>query len=58
MNETLIILYSLAAGSMVGIVFSLLKLPIPAPQNFSGIAGIIGIYFGFKIGKIILGYFF
>lgn len=33
-------------GIFVGLVFSLLKLPIPAPPVLSGIAGIFGIYLG------------
>tara|TARA_R110000787_G_scaffold69288_8_gene154346 strand:+ start:265 stop:435 length:171 start_codon:yes stop_codon:yes gene_type:complete len=33
-------------GIIVGLVFSLLKLPIPAPPVLSGIAGIFGIYLG------------
>ncbi len=40
------ILLALAAGALVGIVFSLIKLPLPAPPVLSGIAGIFGIYLG------------
>ena len=40
------ILISLATGALVGIVFSVLKLPLPAPPVLSGIAGIFGIYLG------------
>lgn len=40
------ILIALGTGTLVGIVFSLLKLPIPAPQAISGVAGILGIYLG------------
>ncbi|WDE14041.1 XapX domain-containing protein [Thalassomonas haliotis] len=40
------ILIALTAGTIIGIVFSLLKLPIPAPQAISGVAGILGIYLG------------
>jgi len=42
------ILLSLLTGGIVGVVFALLKLPIPAPPVFSGIMGIIGIFLGFK----------
>ena len=41
------ILLSLTTGTLVGIIFSFAKLPIPAPQAFAGIAGIIGIYLGY-----------
>jgi XapX domain-containing protein len=40
------ILLSLATGALVGVIFSLLKLPLPAPPVISGIAGIVGIYLG------------
>ncbi|MFD2166675.1 XapX domain-containing protein [Thalassotalea euphylliae] len=40
------VLLSLATGAVVGIVFSLFKLPLPAPPVISGIAGIVGIYLG------------
>ena len=40
------VLLSLATGALVGIIFSVLKLPLPAPSVISGIAGIAGIYIG------------
>lgn len=40
------VLLSLATGALVGVIFSLLKLPLPAPPVISGIAGIVGIYLG------------
>lgn len=40
------ILMALATGAIVGILFSLMKLPLPAPPVLSGIAGIFGIYLG------------
>lgn len=40
------IFVALLTGAIVGIVFSVLKLPLPAPPVFAGIAGIIGIYLG------------
>jgi XapX domain-containing protein len=40
------ILLALFAGAIVGILFSLIKLPLPAPPVLSGIAGIFGIYLG------------
>lgn len=38
---------SLSTGAIVGVIFAFAKLPIPAPQAISGIAGIVGIYLGF-----------
>lgn len=43
MTESLI---SLAVGAFVGILFSALKLPLPAPSVLPGIVGIFGIYLG------------
>lgn len=40
------ILMALLAGTIVGVLFSLIKLPLPAPPVLSGIAGIVGIYLG------------
>lgn len=37
---------ALLAGLIVGLVFSAIKLPVPAPPVLSGVAGIVGIYLG------------
>lgn len=42
-------LLALATGVMVGALFSFFKLPIPAPPALPGLAGIVGIYIGFKL---------
>ncbi|GAA0320298.1 DUF1427 family protein [Bacillus carboniphilus] len=42
------IILALLSGFIVGVVFGGLRLPIPAPPAFAGVAGIIGIYLGFK----------
>lgn len=39
-------LLALLSGAIVGILFSIIKLPLPAPPVISGIAGIFGIYLG------------
>lgn len=33
-------------GFIVGVIFKLLKLPLPAPPVLSGVLGIVGIYLG------------
>ncbi|MCP3699446.1 DUF1427 family protein [Aliivibrio sp. S2TY2] len=43
MNEVLL---SMLAGLIVGVVFSAIKLPIPAPPVLSGVMGIVGVYAG------------
>lgn len=45
MNEALL---ALVAGVIVGIVFAMFKLPLPAPPVLSGILGIVGIFIGGK----------
>lgn len=45
---------ALLAGMIVGIVFKLIKLPLPAPPVLAGIMGVLGIYIGGVIGEKIL----
>ncbi|MBO9490503.1 DUF1427 family protein [Endozoicomonas sp. G2_1] len=52
------ILLALVTGALVGIIFSLLKLPLPAPPVISGIAGIVGIYLGGQAYSWIIERFF
>ena len=40
------VLLSILAGLIVGVVFSAIKLPIPAPPVLSGVMGIVGVYLG------------
>lgn len=41
------IVFSFLTGFIAGFLFSLLKLPIPAPPNIAGIMGIVGIFVGY-----------
>ncbi len=43
------ILLTTLTGAGVGAVFSLLKLPIPAPPVFAGLMGIVGLWIGYAI---------
>ncbi|KGP92486.1 hypothetical protein N780_13910 [Pontibacillus chungwhensis BH030062] len=43
-----VILLSIFTGFLVGFIFALFKLPIPAPPALAGVTGIVGIYLGFK----------
>lgn len=45
---------ALLAGLLVGLLFSAIKLPIPAPPVLSGVAGIVGIYLGGVVYQWIL----
>lgn len=43
------IIYTTLTGVMVGGVFSLFKLPIPAPPVFAGLMGIVGLWIGYAL---------
>ncbi|EKO3411800.1 XapX domain-containing protein [Vibrio fluvialis] len=49
-------LISLGTGIAVGLVFALLKLPIPAPQGLQGLQGILGAI-GIFLGPVLLQLF-
>jgi len=46
MNEVLL---ASGAGIAVGVIFSLLRLPLPAPPVLSAVMGVVGIYVGGEI---------
>ena len=41
------IIMSTLTGSACGVVFALLKLPVPAPPVFAGVMGIVGLWIGY-----------
>lgn len=43
------IILALIAGAIVGFVFALIKLPIPAPPALAGVMGIVGVFLGYKM---------
>lgn len=43
------ILLAVLTGSVAGILFALVRLPVPAPPAFAGVAGIIGLWIGYSI---------
>ncbi|MDR0734205.1 MAG: DUF1427 family protein [Elusimicrobiota bacterium] len=40
-------LLALLTGIITGAIFTLIKLPLPAPNALPGILGIVGIYIGY-----------
>jgi len=46
---------ALGLGLVVGFLFAILRLPIPAPPTLAGLLGIIGITLGFFIVSKIIG---
>jgi XapX domain-containing protein len=45
------VLLALGVGIVVGLIFSFLKLPLPAPPALAAVMGVAGIYFGGEIFK-------
>ena len=41
-------------GAVVGGIFSVFKLPIPAPPVFAGLMGIVGLWIGYGIVQRII----
>jgi XapX domain-containing protein len=48
---------ALLAGLIVGILFKMLRLPIPAPPVLAGVIGIVGVYLGGMAGEWIQTFF-
>ncbi len=48
------IILSFLTGFITGLIFSFLKLPIPAPQSLAGVMGIIGIFLGYFLYFLLL----
>lgn len=48
MKETLM---ATLTGLIVGVVFSKLKLPLPAPPQLAGVMGVVGIYLGYLVAQ-------
>jgi XapX domain-containing protein len=51
------IFLALLAGLIVGILFKMLRLPIPAPPVLAGVIGIVGVYLGGMAGDWIQNFF-
>ncbi|HIQ10101.1 MAG TPA: XapX domain-containing protein [Euryarchaeota archaeon] len=40
-------------GFIVGVIFKLLKLPVPAPSTWEGVIGVFGIFLGYLVVKML-----
>jgi len=54
MSNLIEIIKSFGTGFVVGVVFALLHLPIPAPSVLAGVMGIVGIFMGYVLIKNLL----
>lgn len=52
------IILAIIAGFMVGMLFTVLKLPLPAPPVLPGVLGIVGVYLGGVTCQFIIQRFF
>lgn len=43
------VVLALFSGVIVGFLFAMIRLPIPAPPALAGVMGIVGIYLGYKL---------
>ncbi|ABO68682.1 Conserved hypothetical protein [Geobacillus thermodenitrificans NG80-2] len=43
------VVLALITGMVVGFLFTLFRLPIPAPPALAGVAGIVGVYLGMRL---------
>ncbi|MFB6198364.1 MAG: XapX domain-containing protein [Halobacteriaceae archaeon] len=48
------IILTTIVGGVVGLLFGLLDLPIPAPPALSGVMGIVGIFGGYKVANYLI----
>ena len=46
------VLLALLSGLLVGVLFSLLKLPVPVPPTLAGVMGVVGMFIGLKLPLI------
>jgi XapX domain-containing protein len=44
----------LVVGLVIGAVFGLFKLPLPVPHGLGGVIGLIGMFIGGQIVKILM----
>lgn len=48
---------ALLVGVVTGVIFTMTKLPLPAPPSMAGIAGIVGIFVGSKLVELAKSFF-
>ena len=53
-----VVTLALLAGFIVGMIFTAIKLPLPAPPHIAGVVSILGVFLGYKCWHWILETFF
>lgn len=46
------------AGLLVGVIFTLIKLPIPAPPYLPGVMGVVGVYVGSLLTNSVISFLY
>ena len=57
-DHLVVIFVSILTCAFVGVLFTALKLPLPAPPTFAGVCGIFGVFFGYQFFLYISQRFF
>lgn len=52
------ILIALAVGLLIGVLFQVLKLPVPVPHGWGGMAGLVGMFVGSIVTEQIVQRYF
>ncbi|AZR74052.1 XapX domain-containing protein [Anoxybacter fermentans] len=47
------ILLSTFTGMVVGVIFTVFKLPLPAPPTLASVMGVVGIFLGYILVKFL-----
>jgi len=45
---------SLAVGLAIGVIFKLLKLPVPVPHGLGGLIGLVGMFIGSEVVAVVI----
>lgn len=48
------VVLALLGGMFVGAFFAVTRLPMPAPPKLAGVAGIVGIYLGYRLLEVLV----
>ena len=48
------LLISLAVGLAIGVIFRLLKLPVPVPHGLGGLIGLVGMFIGSEVVAVVI----
>ncbi len=43
------VILATGVGFFIGVVFALLRLPVPAPPTLAGLMGIVGLFLGYMV---------